>query len=41
MKKFEAPVVEVERLLIEDVITTSICEDDGAVDCPNYVCPLD
>lgn len=33
MKKFEAPVLDLEKLEVEDVITTSnLCPDDG---CPN------
>ena len=35
MKQFEAPVLEVEKFDIVDVITTSGCEDD------NNVCPFD
>lgn len=29
MKKFEAPIMDVEKLEIMDVITTSVCEDDN------------
>lgn len=34
MKKFENPTLEVEKLDILDVITTSGCDTDG-VDCPD------
>lgn len=39
MKKFENPMIEVEKIEIADVITTSGC--DG-FECPNDTgCPLD
>lgn len=34
MKKFVTPEVEVEKLIVEDVITTSTCEDE-VVGCDN------
>ena len=33
MKKFETPAIEIEKLEIADVITTSSCELDA--DCAN------
>ena len=39
MKKFEAPILEIEKLSILDVITTSGCDMDhcwtDAVNCPD------
>lgn len=29
MKKFEAPVVDIEKLEVQDIITTSTCDDDN------------
>lgn len=34
MKKFVAPVVEIEKFELCDVITTSVCGDD-VQGCPN------
>lgn len=33
MKKFEEPKLNVEDLRMEDIITTSTCEDTGDSDC--------
>ena len=34
MKKFETPEIEIEKLEIADVITTSDEGDDGPLPCP-------
>ena len=37
MKKFEAPKLSMESLEVEDIITTSNCDED----CTEYVCDWD
>lgn len=32
MKMYEEPMIEVEKIMIDDVITVSLCEDD----CDGY-----
>lgn len=35
MKVYENPELVIEVLEITDVITTSVCVDDNATNCPN------
>lgn len=41
MKKFEEPKLSVEMLELEDVITTSTCDDDCTVDVGGSPCEFD
>lgn len=42
MKTFNAPTIEIEKLNIVDVITTSCAADCPEYeDCATFVCPLD
>ena len=43
MKTFNAPAIDIEKLNIVDVITTSGCDDDcpDQADCDAFDCPFD
>lgn len=41
MKKYEEPILEVEKLEVEDVINTSCTADGGDNNCGSNACPFD